>query len=317
MPLLPPFLVQSASELLRSTFFKSMERRQFLSAALVAAGTALTAETLTAQEKQRLHIALNQYTCDTFYRRENIDFWTRLDEIKSAGIDGIEVSLDSGTEAVAVGKWLADHGLAMRSVYTSGNLHDEKTAEKEIARLLEIAETTKRLGTEIMVFNPAAKGGKSDSELICQSKSMDMLGAGLKKFGMTLAFHYHTTELEFGGREFHHVLCGTDPANVALCFEQHWSYRACGNSQVAVFDHLKLYGNRSVEVHLRQSIDNVWSETFGDGDIDNVRLAAGLKTLSNMPHVVLEQAPENGTPKTMMPVETFRRSAEYVRRVFG
>ena len=145
---------------------------------------------------------------------------------------------------------------------------------------------------------------------------MDILGAGWKKFGITLAFHYHTTELEFGGREFHHVLCGTDPDNVSLCFEQHWSYRACGNSQVAVFDHLKLYGDRSVAVHLRQSVNNVWSETFGDGDIDNVRLAAGFKKLPKMPHVVLEQAPENGTPKTLAPAEVLRRSAEYVRRVF-
>jgi len=294
-----------------------MKRRQFLSAVLAAAGTALAAKTQAARETQQLHVALNQYTCETFYRRDNIDFWSRLAEIKSAGIDGIEVSLGSGTEAVAIGKRLADHGLAMRSVYTSGNLHDEKAAEKEVTRLLEIAEKTKQLGTEIMVFNPAAKGGKSDAELICQSKSMDILGADMKKIGMALAFHYHTTELEFGGREFHHVLCGTAPANVSLCFEQHWSYRACGNSQVAVFDHLKLYGERSVEVHLRQSIGNVWSETFGDGDIDNACLATGLKKLPKMPHVVLEQAPENGTPQTMPPVETFRRSAEYVRRVFG
>jgi len=294
-----------------------MKRRQFLSAALVAAGTALTAETLIAQETKRLHVVLNQYTCDAFYRREDIDFWTRLDEIKSAGIDGVEVSLGSGAEAAAAGKRLADHGLAMRSIYTSGNLHDNNTAEKEITRLLEIGETIKSRGTEIMVFNPAVKGGKSDAELLCQSKSMDILGAGLKKIGMALAFHYHTTELEFGGREFHHVLCGTDPANVALCFEQHWSYRACGHSQVAVFDHLKLYADRIIEVHLRQSIGNIWSETFGDGDIDNVRLAAGLKKLSKMPHVVLEQAPETGTPKTMPPAEIFRRSADYVRRVFG
>jgi len=294
-----------------------MQRRQFLSATLAVTGTALVAEALNAQETQRLHIALNQYTCDTFYRRENIDFWTRLDEIKSADIDGIEVSLNSGTEAVAIGKRLADHGLSMRSIYASGNLHDATTVEKEIDRLLEIGDKATRMGTKIMVFNPAAKGGKADAELICQSQSMNFLGKGLNNIGMTLAFHYHTTELEFGGREFHHVLCGTDPANVSLCFEQHWSYRACGNSQVAVFDHLKLYGDRSVEVHLRQSIDNIWSETFGDGDIDNVRLAAGLMKLPKMPHVVLEQAPENGTPKTMTPVETFRRSAEYVRRIFG
>jgi inosose dehydratase len=225
--------------------------------------------------------------------------------------------ISTGAEANDIGKRLSDHGLAMRSIYTSGNLHSEETAKKEIARLLEIGEKVRSLGTEIIVYNPEAKSGKSDAELICQSKSMDTLGAGWRKMGLTLAFHFHTTELEFGGREFHHVLCGTDPRNVALCFEQHWSYRASGNSEVAVFDHMKLYGNRSVEVHLRQSANNIWTETFGNGDIDNVRLAAGFKKLPKMPHVVLEQAPENGTPKTMSPAEVIRLSTEYVRGVFG
>ena len=305
-----------------------MKRRQFLSAAIAAGGATLVAENLFAQVRiprrvpqtrtaARLHVAVNQYTLGTVYGRDNIDFWTRLDEIKNAGADGIEVSPGSGTEAAAIGKRLADSGLAMRSIYAGANLHDENAAEKEIARLLEIGEKVKPFGTKIMVFNPAAKSGKSDAELIRQSKNMDIVGAGLQKLGISLAFHYHTSELEFGAREFHHILCGTDPANVAICFEQHWSYRASGNSQVAVFDHWKLYGNRSTAVHLRQSINNVWSETFGDGDIDNARLAAGIKKLPKMPHIVLEQAPENGTPKTMTPAEVIRQSADYVRRVFG
>jgi len=308
-----------------------MKRREFLSASLVAAGTALVTETVSAQESraplwnrrrsvpQRLHIAANQYTCNSIYARENIDFWTRLDEIKNADIDGLEVMFNSASEVADVGKRIADHGLEMRSIYVGGeaDMHNENTADKDIARILAIGEKVKAFGTIVLVFNPAVKQGKSDAELIRQSKNMDTLGAGLRKIGISLAFHYHTSELEFGAREFHHVLCGTDPKNVSICFEQHWSYRASGNSQVAVFDHLKLYGNRSAEVHLRQSIDNVWSETFGDGDIDNIRLAAGFKKLHKMPHVVLEQAAENGTPKTISPAEIFRRSADYVRRVFG
>ena len=294
-----------------------MKRRQFLSAAITAGGIAFVAEDVFAQENKRLHVAVNQYTCETVYRRDNIDFWTRLEEIKNAGVDGIEASLGSGADAAGIGKRLADSGLEMRSIYAGANLHDENAAEKEIARLLEIGEKAKPFGTNIIVFNPAAKGGKSDAELMRQSKNMDIVGAGLKKLGISLAFHYHTSELEFGGREFHHVLCGTESENVSLCFEQHWSYRACGNSQVAVFDHWKLYGDQSTAVHLRQSNNNVWSEAFGDGDIDNVRLAAAIKKLPKMPHIVLEQAPENGTPKTMTPAEVIRKSADYVRKVFG
>jgi len=309
-----------------------MERRQFLTAALAAMGAVLATETSTAQENRQtnplarrraakrganLPIVINQYTCATLYGRDNVDFWTRLDEIKDAGMDGVEVMINTGAEAGTIGKQLADHGLAMRSIYATANLHDENTAKEEIARLQEIGEKVKPLGTEIIVFNPAAKEGKSDAELIRQSKNMDIIGAAWRKMGLSLAFHFHTTELEFGGREFHHVMCGTNPRNVSLCFEEHWSYRASGNSEVAVFDHLKLYGDRSVEVHLRQSANDIWTETFGDGDIDNVRLAAGFKKLPKMPLIVLEQAPENGTPKTMSPAEVIRQSAEYIRKVFG
>ena len=297
-----------------------MQRRQFLSAALAVSGATLVSENLSAQVSQRLHVAVNQYTCGSIYGRESIDFWTRLDELKSTGIDGLEPTINDATEAETIGKRLAEHGLAMRSIYVSANLHEEEPAKRAIARIFLLAEKARAFGTTILVFNPAAKSGKSDAELVCQSKNLDILGSTLKQINVFVAFHYHTTELEFGGREFHHVLCGTDPKNVALCFEQHLSYRASGNSQVAMFDHLKLYSNRIVEVHLRQSVNNVWSETFGDGDIDNARLSAGLKNLpllNNTPHIVLEQAAEGGTPKTLAPADVFRKSVEYIRRVFG
>ena len=312
-----------------------MKRRQFLSAALAAAGAGLVTETLSAQpgnrrllpnrrgsstpdrQDQRLHVAVNQYTCNNVYRRENIDFWTRLDELKSVGVDGIEATLRTAEDVENRGKQLADHGLEMRSVYSGAKFHEENSAQEEMDRLLKLGEKAKSIGTSIVVVNPASKSGKSDAELIFQSKNLDIVGAGLRKLGVTLAFHYHLVELEFGGREFHHVLCGTDPKNVALCFEQHYSYRGCGNSQVAVFDHLKLYGERSIAIHLRQSIGNVFSETFGDGDIDNVRVAAYFKKLPRLPHIVLESASENGTPKTMPPAEVFRQSVEYIRKVYG
>ena len=294
-----------------------MKRRQFLSAALAVTGAALASETVFAQEDDRIHIAVNTYTCGSFYNRDNADFWTRLDELKGVGVDGIEPGVGSAVDAENVGKRLVDSGMEMRSVYTGGNLHDPTVAEQNIARILALGEKVKSFGTSIITINPDAKSGKTDAELILQSKNLDILGAGLQKIGVSLAFHYHTSELEFGGREFHHVMCGTDPKNVALCFEQHWSYRGCGNSAVAMFDHLKLYGDRSVTAHIRQSINNVWSETYGDGDIDNVRLAAGFKKLSKMPHIVLEQAAEGATPKTLTAVEVFRQSVEYIHKVFG
>jgi inosose dehydratase len=104
---------------------------------------------------------------------------------------------------------------------------------------------------------------------------------------------------------------------VTFCLDAHWIYRGAGNSTVAVFDVLKLYGPRITELHLRQSVDSVWAETFGAGDIDYPALAKHLLDIGVKPHIVLEQAVENGTPKTMSPVEAHRASCQYARKVFA
>jgi len=303
-----------------------MNRRVFLQntaflSTLAGASTVLpmpsSAQESAKSKTDRLHIAVNQYTANSFFRRDEKNFWDELATLKSCGIDGFEATIGTAEEAENVGKRLKDAGLEMRSVYVGGSLHEKEHADKTIERILATAEKTKEFGTQFMIYNPAPKGGKSDEELIRQTKKVDELGAKLRGMGITLSFHYHTTELEFGGREFHHLLCGTDPANFTLCMEQHWSYRACGNSQVALFDHIKLYSSRIATTHLRQSIDNVWSEWYGDGDIDSKRLAAELKKLPKLPHIVLEQASEKGTPHTMTSADVFKKSVAYIRAIFS
>ncbi|MDR1491220.1 MAG: sugar phosphate isomerase/epimerase [Planctomycetaceae bacterium] len=301
-------------------------RRAFLQTAVFGTAGIFAVPTLPAQTQQielqkqtppeQLHIALNQYAAHSFYQRDGKNFFDQLNEIKSVGVDGLEPMADNAKKLEDVGKKLKDHGLDLRSIYVGVNLHNPENAQQEMLRIRDIAEKAKELGSEIIVFNPAAKHGKSDDELKVQTDNVNKLGGELASFGMQLAFHYHTTELEFAAREFHHLLCNTDPKNLYLCLEQHWSYRGSGNSQTALFDHLKLYGNRIVMVHLRQSVNHVWSETFGDGDIDNKKLAAELKTLNLPIHFVLEQAAEKGTQKTLTADAVFRQSCEYIRRIF-
>jgi inosose dehydratase len=303
-----------------------MQRRSFLQTAALSTAGILTAQTLTAQTQQsvsneptkpeRLHIAVNQYAANSFYQRDNKNFSEQLDKMKLVGVDGLEPIVDNAQSLESIGKKLKDHGLEFRSVYVGGNLHESGIAAKEIGRIRNIAEKAKEFGSQIIIFNPAAKHGKNDDELIVQAENVNKLGSELNSFGMKLAFHYHTTELEFAAREFHHLLCNTNPNYFFLCLEQHWSYRGSGNSQLALFDHLKIYSNRIVVVHLRQSVNNVWSETFGDGDIDNLKLAVELKALNVPIHFVLEQAAEKNTPKTLTADAVLRQSCEYIRRVF-
>jgi inosose dehydratase len=157
---------------------------------------------------------------------------------------------------------------------------------------------------------------KSDDQLETQLYYLEMMGRELRKMGVTLAYHTHDMEMHAGAREFHHMLQNTSPENVSFCFDVHWVYRGSQNSQLAVFDVLKMYGNRIVELHLRQSEDGIWKETFGDGDIDYQRFADELKKIKVKPHLVIEQCVEGKTPNTLNAVAAHIQDLDVVERTF-
>ncbi|MHC4534641.1 MAG: sugar phosphate isomerase/epimerase family protein [Planctomycetota bacterium] len=304
-------------------------RRKFVKEFMLAGGAIVTsAQTVGIAQRKRsnkLHVACNQYPWLVYYQRENRNFNQELDkglgELAASGMDGYEPLVNNTKEIDRLGPLLKKHGLEMRSLYVNSVLHERQKAGHSIAAVLDIAEKAKSIGTKIIVTNPSPIqwGGpqnKDDSQLQVQADSMDKLGIKLNRMGLTLAYHNHDIELRNAAREFHHMMVGTDPAYVTLCLDAHWVYRGAGNSSVALFDVLKLYGRRITELHLRQSKENIWSETFEDGDINYRRLAKYLLDINIRPHIVLEQAVEKGTPKTMGTVEAFRRSSKYARRVF-
>jgi inosose dehydratase len=275
---------------------------------------------------RRLHIASNQYPWLTFYGREKRN-WDRdpdaaLAEFAKSGIEGFEPLASSADQIKSLGPLLKKHKLEMRSLYVNSTLHDRKSADGSIKLVLAIADAARALGARIVVTNPSPLrwGGpenKSDEQLRVQAANLDRLGAALRKRGMTLAYHNHDAEMRKSAREFHHMLVGTDSAHVSFCLDSHWVFRGSGDSQVALFDIVKLHGSRIVELHLRQSKDGIWTETFGPGDIDYPKLAAELLRLKVRPHVVLEQAVEAKTPNTLRVLEAHRRSLKYAARVFA
>jgi len=209
----------------------------------------------------------------------------------------------------------------MRSLYVNSTLHDREKAGESISMVLAIARKAREIGTRIIVTNPSPIrwGGpenKNDAQLKVQAAALEKLGRELRGMGLILSYHNHDIELRNAAREFHHMMVGTDPAYVSLCLDAHWVYRGAGNSAVALFDVLKLYGSRITELHLRQSKDNVWTETFSEGDIDYPAIARHLLEINVRPHLVLEQAVEAGSPQTMSTVEAFQESSQYARRIF-
>ena len=307
-----------------------ISRRRFVKDLAMAGGAIVMGTKVVGAAKRRqggkLHLACNQYPWTVFYRRDNRNFNNELDkglgEVAASGMDGYEPLANNPQEIDRLGPLLKKHNLQMRSLYVNSVLHEPDKADESIEAVLTIAEKAKRLGTRIIVTNPSPIqwGGpqnKNDAQLKVQAKALEKLGRLLKTMGLTLSYHNHDIELRNAAREFHHMMLGTDPEYVTLCLDAHWIYRGAGNSSVALFDVLKIYGPRITELHLRQSKNNIWTETFTDGDIDYPALAKYMLNIEVKPHIVLEQAVESGSPKSMTTIEAFKKSSQYARRVFA
>jgi inosose dehydratase len=302
-----------------------IHRRAFLAAAGAATLAGPAARVLAADRP--LDVATNTYPWGTFAGRDGRAFDPRSDEtlaaIAAAGLTGYEPAIAEVGEIDGLGPRLRAHGLHMASLYVNSSLHDEASAAASIEHVLGIARRAAPLGTRIVVTNPTPIrwGGpenKTDAQLRSQAAALDRLGRELRALGLTLAFHNHDIELRLGAREFHHMLTATDPAHVKFCLDVHWVFRGCGDSQVALFDVLEHYGDRVVELHLRQSNAGVWAEAFAaDGDIAYARLADWLRRRKIQPQLTLEQAVEAKSPKTLDAVTAHRRGLEAVRAVFA
>ncbi|RME93753.1 MAG: sugar phosphate isomerase/epimerase, partial [Verrucomicrobia bacterium] len=256
-------------------------------------------------------------------RRFGEELDAHLTEVARCGLDGLEPTAGSPEDAKRMGEGLRKAGLEMRSLYVNSTLHEREQAHQSIDRILQIARAAAAHGCRIIVTNPnpIRWGGtetKNDQQLRTQARALNVLGTELHDLGLQLAYHNHDIELRHAAREFHHMMVATDPRFVRLCLDAHWIYRGSGNSQVALFDVVELYGDRVTELHVRQSHHGIWSEVFtAKDDIDYPRLVAALVRKRAKPLVVLEQAVESGTPKTMRAGEALSRSAEEARRVFA
>lgn len=304
-----------------------MQRRTFIKHNGMLSGAVLASPALFASDfsRESLHIACQSYTWTSFLKRENKE-WNakspkRYKRLSQAGIEGFEPSYTPEQEIEAHQAGLAKRNIQTRSLYVNSVLHEEEKWENSITEIIGIAKRVQSAGIEIIVTNPqpiawGSDEAKDDTQLRTQAKAMNVLGKALYEQGMQLAYHTHDKEMHNSAREFHHTLLATDPQYVNLCLDAHWVYRGAGDSQVALFDIAKLYADRIVELHIRQSQAGIWTEVFGEGDIDYPALVELLLKQKVHPHLVMEQAAEKGTPQTLSAVEAIRQSMLNARAVF-
>jgi inosose dehydratase len=114
-------------------------------------------------------------------------------------------------------------------------------------------------------------------------------------------------------REWRHILKNTDPNYVSLCPDLDWMYQG-GMDPLLL---LREAGARVTEVHVRNSKDKLWLESFGEGDLDYIQIAAALKGLKSPPLIVVELAYRAETAVTRPLEEDLRLSRAYAEKVFG
>lgn len=244
-----------------------------------------------------------------------------LDQVKEAGLNAWEQSIESKEQADRLAVLLKERELQLVSIYADGCLHEEdyrNTVESIVAQ----GRWAKPLGVKYLICNPDPIStdpaiDKNDQQLATQASALQLLGDQLAIEGIQLSLHTHLPEFRQAAREVHHMLLNVSPDALGLCLDTHWIYRGSGNSNLALFDIIKLYGTRINTTHLRQSQNGIWAETFEDGDIDHSRVFAMLKELSYTGPYTFELAHEEGTPQTMSPMKAHYHAKEYLQHCAG
>ena len=287
-------------------------------------GMAFGAEKADAPGKAgyRPRVAVQLYVWVQDRGRQGKDVWQDLDavfaEVKAAGGRAIEGFLDwfsTDDRATRVEFLLMKHDLVLAGVYTGGMFHEEGKAAQTIRVITEQAKRARRCGRPFIDVNPSTLPGwakKTDAQLARQVKGLDALGKSLSKLGLQLVIHQHDPEIRHEAREHRYNVAHVDPKSVGFCLDTHWVYR--GGQ-----DPLKLLteaGPKVKALHLRNSVDKVWSESFGPGDVDYSAIAAYLEKLEFRGWLVLELAHEGKTKITRPLVENVRAGLAYLESTF-
>jgi len=210
---------------------------------------------------------------------------------------------------------LEQAGLACSTVYNGGPMHAWEPARQTIAATVELAQRILRnRPLDAIVFNPNPVGrAKTDDELKVQAEALNTLGWALGNSGVRLMLHQHAPELADNAREWRCMLANTERRFMSICLDTHWVYRA-GLDVMAL---LKECGPRLRGLHVRNSRGGVWTEDFGDGDIDYRAVTQYLRSAGFTGYLSVELAYDKETKITRPIEDSLRISREYAEKVFS
>lgn len=300
---------------------RGISRREFLAinVGTVAAVTLAAENGFAAAEKEEPPlVGSNVYGWTQYYQREKKKFEITevIQALRDCGYDYLEnfMDLNNPENNVKFAEQLKARGLKPVTLYTGARLHEAGKADEVVEKILNVCKVCAQVGFKMISCNPDPIGReKTEEELKTQAAALQKLGEGLQKLGMKLGIHNHLPEMANNAREFHYNFKNTDPKAVGFCYDVHWVWKG----GIMPMDALKMYGDRIVNWHLRQSRNKVWYEILDSGDIDFEEIARYAKEHKLARVYTVELAIEGGTQITRSAIENHRLSREFVKRVFG
>ncbi len=292
-----------------------MQRREFLTT-LAAASAAMAAPGYEPV------LAAQAYVFSQAYARLNQRMEDRISEVleilSGSGYKTLELTSQFFTadNASNTAQALMLGRMKCPVVYNGGVMHTAEGAKQTIQQTIELARRVKAAQPITgLNFNANPKPNaeaKTDAELALQADNLNKLAKELKKLGVRLMIHQHAPEMANGAKEWRHLLANTDPKLVDICLDVHWVLRG-GQDPMTL---LKECSSRLASLHLRNSSKGVWTEDFGDGDIDYRPVAEHLKSIGYKGYLVVELAWDKATEPTRSLDQNMKRSREYTEKIF-
>lgn len=289
-------------------------RRDFI------AGLAAVAS-LQAKSGYAPKLTLQPYVWTQQFNKEKIPLSAGLDQLfpaaKRAGYKRMELLNSFLTKELKehTAALVRQYNFEIPVVYHGGTFHDADAVEQNVSEILATADAAMALGTTWINTNCNPKKGKerkTDAELAFEANSLNRLGKQLKDRGMRLMLHQHDPDMAEGAREWRSNLQHTDPKLMWFCVDVHWVFRG----KQEPMELLKEAGQRIANLHVRNSVNGIWSESLGDGDVDYRAVAKFLKSINYQGLIGVELAYEKNTNPTRPLEEDIRISREYAEKVF-
>ncbi len=233
-----------------------------------------------------------------------------------AGYDGIElmeVILRHDDSVERLNRLMKQYDLPVTGCSYGAALWDASQHAEQLADVgLVVGRLRQINGKTLGISVGDAKRIKTAPELDAQAEILKKIVVICDSAGIVANLHNHTYEVENGMHDLKGTLARIP--EMKLGPDLNWLVRA-GVNPVSF---IETYGHQIVYLHIRdQYHDGQWTEYVGQGVTDFPAIAAALRSVDFRGSAAIELAfPAHYVPKMQLS-EDWRRSRDYVKRVFG